>query len=147
MRLFRRLRNHFGTSGSSNLPTSVQVATPTTTIAHATGGSVLTPPHPLIGPTISQAGSTPAPYRKHASLSGSTHSSSVQHSQMIPMQPLGSSTQTYTQVGNSGPELELKTLLDKANNGMKFSSDCVKISNKFGGAVLKFILIICLLPS
>ncbi|KAI1719944.1 pecanex-like protein 1 [Ditylenchus destructor] len=71
MRLFRRLRNHFGTSGSSNLPTSVQ------------------------------------------------------HSQMIPMQPLGSSTQTYTQVGNSGPELELKTLLDKANNDSAHSHTAI----------------------
>ncbi|KAI1727558.1 pecanex-like protein 1 [Ditylenchus destructor] len=125
MLLFRRLRNHFGTSGSSNLPTSVQAATPTTTVAHTTGGCVLPPPHPLIGPTISQAGSTPAPYRKHTSLSGSTHSSSaVQHSQMIPMQPLGSSTQTYTQA-NPGPELELKTLLDKANNDLTHSHTAI----------------------
>uniref|UniRef100_A0A914ZBM3 Pecanex-like protein n=1 Tax=Panagrolaimus superbus TaxID=310955 RepID=A0A914ZBM3_9BILA len=48
-RTFNRLRHHFGTSGSSNLP----------------GGSQNIALN-VIGPNLAQAGSTPAPYRKRA---------------------------------------------------------------------------------
>lgn len=56
---FRRLRQHFGTSGSSNLPIVTQSGGIGGVISssNAPGGTG-------IGPTIAQAGNTPAPYRK-----------------------------------------------------------------------------------
>ncbi|KAE9550487.1 hypothetical protein FO519_006306 [Halicephalobus sp. NKZ332] len=57
---FRRLRQHFGPSGSSNLPV----------ISQGTG--------PLIvGPAVAQAGNTPAPYRKRGTTGSAGASSGV----------------------------------------------------------------------
>uniref|UniRef100_A0A915DT89 Pecanex-like protein n=1 Tax=Ditylenchus dipsaci TaxID=166011 RepID=A0A915DT89_9BILA len=64
-RVLSRLRRHFGTSGSSNLPTGHPGAVLQSAPLASTS-------HPIIGPATSQAGSTPAPYRKHLS-TGSEH--------------------------------------------------------------------------
>jgi hypothetical protein len=56
-RLVARLRRHFDTSGSSNLPPN---------IVH-TGASATAPQSNPIGPAVSQAGSTPVPSRKRVS--------------------------------------------------------------------------------
>uniref|UniRef100_A0A914ELU0 Pecanex-like protein n=1 Tax=Acrobeloides nanus TaxID=290746 RepID=A0A914ELU0_9BILA len=56
-RLVGRLRRHFDTSGSSNLPANIV----------NTGASATAPHSNPIGPAVSQAGSTPVPSRKRVS--------------------------------------------------------------------------------